>query len=104
LVNKALVQVSQPPYIVSLPATQTYTTDAEGYITFSIKGLTPGAAMLRYQAPGDTFDINQGIPPGGPRKNFYFGLVFYNSFRVLPGDNFDDVRMNKSPGISFTRP
>jgi hypothetical protein len=93
LVNKQLVPVPGGQEIVSLPASQSYTTDANGFVTFTIKGLEPGAAMIRYQAPGDNFNINQGASPGAPGapKNFYFGLVSYNMFRVLPDDNFDNI-------------
>jgi hypothetical protein len=93
LVNKQLVPVPGGQETVSLPASQSYTTDANGYITFTIKGLQPGAAMIRYQAPGDNFNINQGASPNAPGapRNFYFGLVSYNIFRVLPDDNFDNI-------------
>jgi len=88
LVKKLLGQITNGQYVVSQPGNQTYTTDENGYITFSVKGLQPGAAMIRYQAPGDNFNVNQG---GGPSPNAYFGLAFYNIFRVLPADNFDDI-------------
>jgi hypothetical protein len=46
-----------------------------------------GAAMLRYQAPGDNFNPNQD----GSNAYHYFGFVSYNIFRVLPNDNYDHV-------------
>lgn len=87
LVIKTLVPVAEAAYIVSQPPSATYITDADGCITFSVTGLLPGAAMLRYQAPGDNFNPNQGGSPG----YHYFGFVSYNIFRVLPNDNFDNV-------------
>jgi hypothetical protein len=90
-VNKRLVQIGDGAYVLDQPANQTYTTDADGYISLSTKGLQPGAAMIRYQAPGDNFNVNQSGPPPSAPQNFYFGLVSYNIFRVLPDDNFDDI-------------
>lgn len=89
LVNKLLGQITNGQYVVSQPAGQTYTTDGDGYITFSVQGLIPGAAMIRYQAPGDNFNVNQAGP--SPARNNYFGLAFYNAFRVLPTDDFDSI-------------
>jgi hypothetical protein len=86
LVNKRLEQIVDGSYIMAQPANQTYTTDADGYISLSTKGLQPGAAMIRYQAPGDNFNVNQGAP-----GNYYFGLVSYNIFRVLPADDFSHI-------------
>ena len=43
--------------------------------------------MLRYQAPGDNFNPNQD----GSNAYHYFGFVSYNTFRVLPDDNYDNV-------------
>lgn len=88
LVVKLLGQITNGQYVISQPASQSYTTDADGYITLSVTGLQPGCAMIRYQAPGDNFNVNQG---GGPSPNAYFGLAFYNAFRVLPTDDFDNV-------------
>jgi hypothetical protein len=93
-VNKRLVQIGDGAYVLDQPANQTYTTNADGYISLSTKGLQPGAAMIRYQAPGDNFNVNQGAPGDEPpdrRKNFYFGLVSYNIFRVLPADDFSHI-------------
>jgi hypothetical protein len=87
LVIKTMGPVSEQAYIVTQPPSRTYTTDADGYISFSIRGLLPGAAMIRYQAPGDNFDPNQG----GSTAYLYFSFVSYNIFRVLPDDNFDNV-------------
>ena len=87
LVIKTLVPVPSNAYIVTQPASQSYVTDAAGYITFTVTGLLPGAAMLRYQAPGDNFNPNQD----GSNAYHYFGFVSYNIFRVLPNDNYDHV-------------
>jgi hypothetical protein len=87
LVIKTMAPVAPEAIIVTQPPSQTYITDANGYITFSVTGLLPGAAMLRYQAPGDNFNPNQD----GATGYHYFGFVSYNIFRVLPDDNFDDV-------------
>lgn len=95
MVNKRLVQIADGAYVLEQLANQTFTTDADGYISLSTKGLQPGAAMIRYQSPGDDFDVNQGAPrnglPAAAPKNFYFGLVSYNIFRVLPADDFSDI-------------
>jgi hypothetical protein len=72
---------------VTQPASRTYVTDADGYITFTVTGLAPGAAMIRYQAPGDDFNPNQD----GATAYHYFGYVSYNNFRVLPDDNYDNI-------------
>ena len=90
---KLVIKLLEQVCVVAQPAVQTYFTDADGYITMSLTGVQPGAVMLRYQAPGDHFDVNQGAPKGGPRvpRNFYFGFVSYNCFRVLPADNFDEL-------------
>ena len=89
LVNKQLVPLTAAEdYVVSLPANGTYVTDAQGCVTFSVRGLKPGAVMIRYQPSGDTFDPN---PPGCLPPYGYFGFVSYNAFRVLPDDNFDAV-------------
>jgi hypothetical protein len=87
LVIKTMVPLSEGNYVVTQPASRTYVTDAEGYITLSVTGLAPGAAMLRYQAPGDNFNPNQD----GATAYHYFGYVSYNAFRVLPDDNYDDI-------------
>jgi hypothetical protein len=92
LVIKTLVELTAGQYVVSLPASQAYTTDAEGYITFTVTGLVPGAVMIRYRAPGDVFDPSQGNSGNNPLTAFhYFGFVSYNAFRVLPLNDFDSV-------------
>jgi hypothetical protein len=87
LVIKTMVPLAQGNYVVSQPPSQTYVTDANGYITFTVTGLAPGAAMIRYQAPGDNFNPNQD----GATEYHYFGYVSYNAFRVLPDDNYDNI-------------
>jgi hypothetical protein len=87
-------------FVVSIPPQQTkavaptaanprvyYTTDANGIITLQVKGLQRGAGVVRYQLDGDNFDPNMG----GGNKYLYFGLTFYNNFRVLPNDNYDNI-------------
>jgi hypothetical protein len=91
MVNKRLIQISDGAYVLDQPTNQTYTTDADGYINLSVRGRQPGAAMIRYQAPGDNFNVNQSAPPPGAPQNGYFGLVSYNIFRVLPDDDFSNV-------------
>jgi hypothetical protein len=66
----------------------TITTDSKGYAEVTVKGLRPGIGTLRYQGPGDTFNPTMGYPP---IPNMYFGYCFYNSFRVLPDDNYDNI-------------
>jgi hypothetical protein len=64
-----------------------YVTDNHGKITLTVNGNCRGAAMVRYQLAGDTFDPNMG----GANKYLYFGYTFYNAFRVLPNDNYDHI-------------
>jgi hypothetical protein len=87
LVIKTMAPLAEGSYVVTQPASQTYVTDADGYITFAVTGLAPGAAMIRYQAPGDDFNPNQD----GATAYHYFGYVSYNNFRVLPDDNYDNI-------------
>jgi len=92
LVIKTMAEVAASESAVTLPASQTYTTDGDGYVTLSVTGVLPGAVMLRYQAPGDVFDPSQGNTGNNPLTAFhYFGFVSYNAFRVLPNDDFDDI-------------
>jgi len=64
-----------------------YKTDANGMIKLTVKGIHPGAVMLRYQLAGDNFDPNMG----GANRYLYFGFAFFNTFRVLPNDNYDHI-------------
>jgi hypothetical protein len=67
-----------------------YTTDNNGMITLTVKGLQRGAAVVRYQLDGDDFDPNMGSTTP-PLRYAYFGFTFYNNFRVLPDDNYDNI-------------
>lgn len=67
--------------------TQYYQTDANGMVTLKVKGLQTGTAMLRYQMLRDNFDPNMG----GANRYLYFGFTFYNAFRVMPNDNYDNI-------------
>jgi hypothetical protein len=90
--------VSIPPHPAAPPSGQTsdptpanppgsYKTDGNGMITLKVTGTCPGAAMVCYQLLNDDFNPNMG----GATTYPYFGFAFYNAFRVLPNDNYDNI-------------
>jgi len=88
LVKKAILEITAPEQPIVQIINSTITTDANGYADVVVKGVRPGIGTIRYQGPGDTFNPTMGYPP---IPNMYFGYCFYNSFRVLPNDNYDNI-------------
>jgi hypothetical protein len=88
LVSKAMLQIQSSDGPIVQVLTNPITTDANGYVTVTVRGVRPGIGTVRYQGPGDDFNPTKPFPP---MPNAYFGYCFYSSFRVLPADNYDNV-------------